>query len=43
VIPMVIMTINLFQIKREINYHQMAVILKIVMFIGLAAIFMGRF
>ena len=42
-IPMLIMMVNLFQIRREINYHQMALILKIVMFIGLAAVFMGRF
>ena len=43
VIPMVIMMINLFQVKRKINYHQIAVILKIVMFIGLATVFVGRF
>jgi 4-hydroxybenzoate polyprenyltransferase len=41
--PMMIMMINLFQIKRTINYHQIAVILKIVMFFGLATVFMGRF
>ncbi len=42
-IPMLIMMVNLFQIKRKINYYQMATILKIVMFIGLASVFMGRF
>lgn len=42
-IPMVIMIVNLFQVRRKLNYHQMAVILKIVMFIGLAAIFVGQF
>jgi len=42
-IPMLIMMVNLFQIKRKINYHQMAIILKVVMFIGLASVFMGRF
>jgi geranylgeranylglycerol-phosphate geranylgeranyltransferase len=43
VIPMVIIMVNLFQVRRHINYHQVAMILKVVMFIGLATIFVGRF
>ncbi|MEA2077831.1 MAG: geranylgeranylglycerol-phosphate geranylgeranyltransferase [Candidatus Marinimicrobia bacterium] len=43
VIPMLIIMIQLFQVKRIINYHQIAVVLKIVMFIGLITIFVGRF
>ena len=43
VIPMVIITIQLFQLRRTINYYQIASALKIVMFIGLAAVFLGRF
>ena len=43
VIPMVIITVQLFQLRRTINYYQIAGVLKIVMFIGLAAVFLGRF
>ncbi len=41
VIPMLIIMIQLFQVKRTINYHQIALFLKIVMFIGLAAVIIG--
>ncbi len=43
IIPMLIIMIQLFQIRRTINYNQIASALKIVMFIGLAAVFLGRF
>lgn len=42
-VPMMIIMVQLFQVKRSLNYHQIAIILKIVMFIGLATIFVGRF
>jgi len=43
IIPMLIIMIQLFQLRRTINYYQIASALKIVMFIGLAAVFLGRF
>ena len=43
IIPMLIIMIQLFQVRRAINYYQIASALKIVMFIGLAAVFLGRF
>jgi len=43
VFPMVTIMVQLFQVKRIINYHQIAVALKVVMFIGLATVFVGRF
>lgn len=43
VFPLVVLMIQLFQIKRVLDYHQIAVIMKIVMFIGLACVFVGRF
>lgn len=42
-LPMLIIMINLFELRRKIDYHQIAIILKIVMFIGLATVFVGRF
>jgi geranylgeranylglycerol-phosphate geranylgeranyltransferase len=42
-IPMFIIMIQLFQVKRKINYHQIALMLKIIMFVGLAAVVLGRF
>ncbi|MCK4812964.1 MAG: geranylgeranylglycerol-phosphate geranylgeranyltransferase [Candidatus Marinimicrobia bacterium] len=41
--PLIIIMVQLFQIKRTINYHQMAIALKILMVIGIATIFIGRF
>jgi geranylgeranylglycerol-phosphate geranylgeranyltransferase len=43
VFPLVVLMIQLFQIKRVLDYHQIATIMKIVMFIGLACVFVGRF
>ncbi|MCF7831975.1 MAG: geranylgeranylglycerol-phosphate geranylgeranyltransferase [Candidatus Marinimicrobia bacterium] len=43
VFPMAVVMIQLFQIKRAINYHQIAIALKVIMFLGLAAVFVGRF
>ena len=43
VLPLIAIIVQLTQIKREIDYHQIASILKIIMFIGLFAIFLGRF
>ncbi len=43
VFPMVTIMVQLFQVRRTINYHQIAVALKLVMFIGLATVFVGRF
>lgn len=40
-IPLIIMMIQLFQLKRKINYYQIASVMKIVMFIGILAIFLG--
>ncbi|MCK4530618.1 MAG: UbiA family prenyltransferase, partial [Candidatus Marinimicrobia bacterium] len=42
-VPMMIIMVQLFQVKRSLNYHQIAIVLKIVMFIGLVTIFVGRF
>ncbi|MDZ7796400.1 MAG: geranylgeranylglycerol-phosphate geranylgeranyltransferase [Candidatus Marinimicrobia bacterium] len=42
-IPLIIMMIQLFQLKRKINYYQIASVMKIVMFIGILAIFLGKF
>ncbi len=42
-IPLLIIMIQLFQVKRTLNYHQISLALKIVMFIGLAAVVLGRF
>jgi geranylgeranylglycerol-phosphate geranylgeranyltransferase len=42
-IPLITVMIQLFQLKRHINYYQIASILKIVMFIGILAVFLGRF
>lgn len=42
-IPVIAVIIQLMQIKRIIDYHQLAIVLKVVMFIGLFAIFLGKF
>ncbi len=42
-LPLIIIMVQLFQIKRTINYYQMATALKILMVIGIATIFIGRF
>lgn len=43
VFPLIAVIVQLAQIKREIDYHQLATVLKIVMFLGLFAMFLGRF
>ncbi|MBW6457666.1 MAG: geranylgeranylglycerol-phosphate geranylgeranyltransferase [FCB group bacterium] len=42
-IPLITIMIQLFQINRKINYYQIASILKIIMLIGILAIFLGKF
>jgi hypothetical protein len=41
-VPMVIIMVKLFQVRHEVNYYQFASIMKIIMFIGLLGLFIGR-
>ncbi|MFA6617455.1 MAG: geranylgeranylglycerol-phosphate geranylgeranyltransferase [Candidatus Neomarinimicrobiota bacterium] len=43
VVPLIAVIVQLMQIKRKIDYHQLAIVLKVVMFLGLFAIFLGKF
>jgi geranylgeranylglycerol-phosphate geranylgeranyltransferase len=42
-IPFIIMMIQLFQLRRRINYYQIASVMKVIMFIGILAIYLGKF
>lgn len=41
-VPLIIIMVELFQLRRKINYYQITSVLKILMFIGLAAFLLGR-
>ncbi|MDD5709602.1 MAG: geranylgeranylglycerol-phosphate geranylgeranyltransferase [Candidatus Marinimicrobia bacterium] len=41
-VPMVVMMVRLFQVRKAVNYYQLASVMKIIMFIGLLALFIGR-
>ncbi|MDZ7820608.1 MAG: geranylgeranylglycerol-phosphate geranylgeranyltransferase [Candidatus Marinimicrobia bacterium] len=42
-IPLIILMIQLLQLRRKINYYQTASAMKIIMFIGILALFLGKF
>lgn len=42
-VPMVIMMLQFFSIRRSINYYQIASVMKVIMFLGLLALFVGRY
>jgi geranylgeranylglycerol-phosphate geranylgeranyltransferase len=42
-VPLVIMMLQFFRIHHKVNYYQIASVMKVIMFIGLAALFIGRY
>lgn len=42
-VPLVIMMLQFFRLKYKVNYYQIAAVMKVIMFIGLLALFVGRY